>query len=263
MNITAKVISDALHAKHPEPQWASFSELRDATGFGQSRTIDFATFNTWKSGHGPRIAYEIKVTRRDFQRELDQPQKHAWVTEIFHETYFAAPAGLLQPSEIPEGWGLLEVRETKSGQIATKRAVRAKLRKPRDPSYLTVCSMLRRAAVQIARARSRTFEFEGDVVTPQQLEEIVKKRVADETSWEKHQIETERTALQREREQAQKDTLPMRDLRRAAGHHGMNASRESVEQLIEIAVQRRLNILHRELKQAHESLTRILTETGK
>jgi len=260
--IDASAISAVLLAKHKPPEWATFSELRDSTGFGQSRTIDVATFNMWKSGRYARIAYEIKVSRNDFLRELDQPEKHAWVEDHFHETYFAAPAGLIKPEEVPAHWGLLEVfRRAKTGVLTTRRKVRAKRRAPKDPGIGLTMSILRRAAEQVSRERRRVYRFEGQEVTPEDMTALVMKRVEDG-------MQPKRVALEELQNKARKQYVeaedakralraPLDQLRRAARRYGFTTGEptpKDVDQMIEAAVQHALRDKLSAIRQAYAAL---------
>lgn len=68
---------------------------------------------TW--GRMNVVAYEVKVSRGDFARELANPAKRAAAMEVSNQFFFAAPGGLIAPAEVPEGCGLVEVR----GEIST------------------------------------------------------------------------------------------------------------------------------------------------
>ena len=52
-------------------------------------------------------AIEIKVTRADFRRDTEE-KRRAWKAHCRRFIY-ATPAGLLRPSEVPEGCGLWEL----------------------------------------------------------------------------------------------------------------------------------------------------------
>lgn len=95
-------------------RWAVFYELRDGTGFTASgQALDVFAVDCWPSGNFTRVAYEIKVSRNDFLRELKNPNKRAFGMGISNEFWFAAPPGVAKPAEIPEGLGLLELRGSK------------------------------------------------------------------------------------------------------------------------------------------------------
>jgi hypothetical protein len=107
-----------LKARHPtvKGEWATFTELRSCVGFGDPRYIDFLAMHTFQGGRGDgrglkAVAYEIKISRADFAREIKRPEKRAFAESIADECFFATPAGLLRVDEVPEGWGLVEANK--------------------------------------------------------------------------------------------------------------------------------------------------------
>lgn len=54
-------------------------------------------------------AFEIKVSRSDFLHEITNPDKRAPALALSNEYFFAAPKGMIDPDEIPDECGLLEV----------------------------------------------------------------------------------------------------------------------------------------------------------
>lgn len=53
-----------------------------------------------------RIALEVKVTRSDFKRDTDA-KRAAWFS-VADRFAYVAPAGMIQPEELPAGCGLME-----------------------------------------------------------------------------------------------------------------------------------------------------------
>ena len=53
-----------------------------------------------------RIALEVKVTRSDFKRDTDA-KRAAWFA-VADRFAYVAPAGMIQPEELPAGCGLME-----------------------------------------------------------------------------------------------------------------------------------------------------------
>jgi len=100
-------ILELLRCRHPAPEWATFAELNEGTGMNGGRLIDFYAMNVWPSKRYVKVAYEIKVSRSDFARELKEPKKREAAEVIADECYFAVPHGLVLPDEIPEKWGLI------------------------------------------------------------------------------------------------------------------------------------------------------------
>lgn len=103
-------ILELLRIRHQPPEWATFAEFGAGTKSGFSR-IDLFTFNCHESKKWMRIAYEIKVSRSDFNRELANPTKREGAEIYANECYFAMPTGLVRVDELPEGWGLIELNK--------------------------------------------------------------------------------------------------------------------------------------------------------
>lgn len=111
---TAEDILLLLEQRWPTPAWATFRELQH-----NRRRIDLWAQGVWPSKGHLGVAVEVKVSRSDFRRELDDPTKRAPWENLASECWFAAPAGVIPLQEIPEGWGLIEV--IKGGKLRAKR----------------------------------------------------------------------------------------------------------------------------------------------
>ena len=76
--------------------WGGPWEVPDAIGFRSSESI----------------LVECKTSRGDFHRDQLKPYRHAVMRELGlgGQRFYLTPKGLLVPDELPEGWGLLEVR---------------------------------------------------------------------------------------------------------------------------------------------------------
>lgn len=137
-------IIEALQRKHaPAKGWVTVAEVCVDTG-GFAQRLDLFAMATWRTLDYERIAYEVKVTRADFMREVVDPTKRAAAVARSHFFRFATPAGLVQANEVPHGCGLVWVMP--SGK--TRRVVRG----DRNPEPVTpdgwVASLLRTAAEQ-------------------------------------------------------------------------------------------------------------------
>lgn len=97
-------------------EWAVFTEFP----VGQ-RFLDVFAVNTWQSSAYRSVAYEIKVSRADFDREIRDPDKRLAAENLADECFFVVPAGLLRPDEVPEGWGLIVA--TANGLKVVKKAM--------------------------------------------------------------------------------------------------------------------------------------------
>lgn len=66
----------------------------------------------WK-GRCRSVVVECKVSRADFLADRGKPWRLDPETAVGCERFYMAPAGLITTPELPEGWGLLEVRGRK------------------------------------------------------------------------------------------------------------------------------------------------------
>jgi hypothetical protein len=76
------------------------------------RSIDLWAIATWESarafghgsGHEPlMLGFEVKISRQDWKRELEYPDKREPAMSKCHVFYFAVPDGMVGPDEVPEG----------------------------------------------------------------------------------------------------------------------------------------------------------------
>jgi len=91
--------------------WAFFEELRLGTGYGRAeqQRVDAFAVGLWSKVWGS-VAYEVKVSRADFLREVKQPLKRRMALRYSNLFYFVTPQGLLKPEEVPIEAGLMEAR---------------------------------------------------------------------------------------------------------------------------------------------------------
>lgn len=99
----------ALRARHIKQEWWCLTEVPvpgvdDPAG----RYIDLFAVHRY-TRRRRAVAYEIKVSRADFAREIRHPEKRRAAEAVSTECLFAVPIGMVKPDEVPEGWGLVEV----------------------------------------------------------------------------------------------------------------------------------------------------------
>jgi len=56
------------------------------------------------------VVVECKISRADFLADLNKPWRQKPQKGMGCERFYLTPGGLLQPEELPVGWGLLECR---------------------------------------------------------------------------------------------------------------------------------------------------------
>ena len=144
-------------------------EARIAAGMTPSvwtmneRKIDVFLVRNWvggKYGH-ERVAIEVKVSKADYRNET--PAKRAPAEASAHRCAYAAPAGLIDPTTLPDGWGLIEVHAVQpewatEPRFDLKWRTKATRREPTaDLDYLVSAGFRRasRAEERIRRYESR------------------------------------------------------------------------------------------------------------
>lgn len=146
--LTADQIVVALY-QHFEKRgdWLSFDELRVGTGYGKDaeQRLDFWTMNAIPSQHFRRIAFEIKVSRADFVKELRQPLKRRRALLLSNEFYFIAPRDLIKASELPPEAGLMEIGDVFLGRYDVYIKHPAPWRDTSPPTWQFLASVIRRA----------------------------------------------------------------------------------------------------------------------
>lgn len=97
---------------HSNDAWAFFDELRLGTGFRRdsAQSVDAFAISLWPSKGWASYAYEIKVSRADFRKELREPLKRRAALRYSNMFWFVTQEGLVKPEEVPIECGLMEVR---------------------------------------------------------------------------------------------------------------------------------------------------------
>jgi hypothetical protein len=162
----------ALRERFAAPAFAFFPHVRNQTGYARTvRTADAVAMSLFPSRGLHITGVEIKSSRGDWRRELDDPSKAEEIAQ--HTDFWVLAVGdrdIVQPGELPPNWGLL----APAGK-GLKMFVEPKLLGERDAriSRTFLAAILRRAmedspteaainaAVQIAVDEARAQEREG------------------------------------------------------------------------------------------------------
>lgn len=132
----------ALRERYPTNAYALLEQVANSTGFGAARWADVVVMSLWPSRGLTLSGFEIKVSRSDWLLELRDPAKSAEVQSFCDEWWIVAPRGMIDTSELPPTWGLLEVDE-KCGCKAKKTAPALE---PKPLSRNFIAAILRRAS---------------------------------------------------------------------------------------------------------------------
>lgn len=130
---TTDEILNALIAMSEDRIWAT--ELAVLSG---GRRVDFWTLEVAASRQFRATAYEIKVSRGDFQR--DSADKQSGALQWSDRFWYVVPPGLLHREEIP-AWAGLQEWDGSTFRIVRKAPMRQKA----QPTWEFVVSLLRNA----------------------------------------------------------------------------------------------------------------------
>lgn len=114
-------------------------QVRNSTGFANKvRTADAIVAETWPSRGLSFTGIEYKKNLYDWRRELANPEKADEIGAYCKYWVVLAPDGVVPIGEVPETWGLWEIRG--------KQLMRTKAPPPTEckpPTAAFVCAMLR------------------------------------------------------------------------------------------------------------------------
>jgi len=106
-NWTAKKVIECIRNRFSEKdKYVVLENVPNGTGWSCDGWVDAVVFSLWPSLGCRRLALEVKISRADFLRELQNPEKNAWVRGVCHEFAYVTPNGVAKEEELPEGIGL-------------------------------------------------------------------------------------------------------------------------------------------------------------
>lgn len=112
--MTADDLFNLLNLKFPPREYALLAQVRNCTGFSrQIRTADALVMSLWPSRGLELSGVEIKIERRDWLREKDDPEKADAIGKYCDRWWIVTPPGIVEVVELPPAWGLMEWDEEK------------------------------------------------------------------------------------------------------------------------------------------------------
>lgn len=148
--IDSPAIYDALRLRYCAPQYALFMEVANGTGSNIRRYCDALAMSLFPSRGLDMHGFEVKVSKRDWQRELMNPAKvEEGIYKFCDYWWVVAPQDVVQRDELPKTWGLLELQPYDPAKPKLKPALRQVMAapelKPQPMSRSFIAALLRRA----------------------------------------------------------------------------------------------------------------------
>ena len=110
--LTARSITGILAVRYKDRARHLFvPEMRVGTAYGKDsqQQIDVWTMNLWPSDNFIRQSFEIKISKSDYKKELDNPLKRRAALRLSNNYWFVAPEGIIDPATLPLEAGLMEI----------------------------------------------------------------------------------------------------------------------------------------------------------
>lgn len=151
---TERDMLNALHIRYGERfgngyRYAVAEHVKSDGAFAARRVADMIVIDAWKSGRYELHGHEVKVSRGDWLRELKDPSKAAEFIPYMNRWWVAvAGESIVKPGELPDGWGLLVLRDERI-RVACQAARRDAL-----PLTAGRLASLGRAIAKTATARA-------------------------------------------------------------------------------------------------------------
>lgn len=145
MTTPTKALLDGLKAHYRKPGTDQDGEVlvTEVTAPGSNRSCDLLRVGMWPSRGLGIDVHELKVSRSDWLRELDDPGKaDAW-WRFCSRFWIVAMPGIVNATELPEGWGLM-LPPNRANARRFRAVVPAAVREP-EVSLPLLVEILRRA----------------------------------------------------------------------------------------------------------------------
>lgn len=126
MDVQTSEINERLLSRYEPRKWVKVLEAPSCNIGG--RYCDMLAFGVWRSSGNEIIGHEVKASRNDWLKELDNPEKSEAFTPYCHRWYIVAPKGVVKLEELQADWGLMVV--SGSGLKIRRQAKKQKTPEP-------------------------------------------------------------------------------------------------------------------------------------
>lgn len=198
MTATAR---ELLRERYKAPAYAYFEEVANGTGGRATNWIDGLAMSLWPSRGIELHGFEIKSSRGDLLRELKNPAKGEALFKYCNRWWLVLDdRKLIQPGELPAGWGLQAVTK---GTLRT--IVEAPVLSPSPWSAAFFASLIRALDTTsklnwVPRADLIALNNDIDAKVAERLARDLKHAVEDATEQVRRQLRTAQAEVENLRE---------------------------------------------------------------
>jgi len=101
-------LHELIRKRHSGPGWALFEELANSTGHNVKRFADVVALGIWPTHRYAMHCYEVKISRNDLKKELEDPSKADEVGKCADYFWLVArDEKVFETLVVPEHWGIL------------------------------------------------------------------------------------------------------------------------------------------------------------
>jgi hypothetical protein len=149
-------VVEQLAQRYAAPEYAFFREVGSSTGATHGRRADGLAISLWPSRGLTIEAFEVKVSRGDWMKELKNPAKGDAIGRYCDRFWLVvSDAAIVKPGELPNTWGLMV-----AGPNGLTTEVKATDLKPAALDRTFVAAIARRAAEQSSDAKIARAAYE-------------------------------------------------------------------------------------------------------
>lgn len=240
--VTAEDIRESLRKKFTRPEWALFFEVGNGTAGNLKRWADALAMNMYPSRGLAIVGFEIKVSRNDLKKELEQPKKAEAVGCFCNQWYLVVPKGLINDTDIiPAAWGILEYNN-------------GSLRQTKKPSELSCQPVTKEFMAAILRRDDEAYAKN----IAQQVESISEQRINELRQFHEEQLEKERESMKERHKQLRES---INEFEKISGIQINSYNGEELGKAVEIVQQLGKTGSYNLLNTVRRNMERFLTET--
>ena len=144
--------------------------------------------------------------------EIEQPNKRKFAETIANQCYFVTPHGLVDPSEVPENWGLMWAQ---SSRVIKKKTAKHTTREQWPMPF--IAALARRS--NDGTVKPYIAKYHGDEVSDEELLEIAEKVGMRKIEQRRREIEREAVEKFKKKPSYQNDQKTLEAIQELTGLH--------------------------------------------